>query len=290
MQNHLQESQASLATHFYQILLLLYPREFRNRFGAEMHGVFVEALAENREQSFWNVFQFLWHEFTEAPASIFDQHQAARSPWLQPYHLNLSAFTLGFILIGVYDSINTFNWLNFIHFDQSFFFLLITYLLTGGLGGLAIGCALGPTHKKFFVLSGSIGFLLANLFSLQIFKLYFPDAMTSTQTGWATYLPLLFPLMTGVIYGFFIAIPTVKWRIALRCVWMSMLAFLAGYFVNRLSAALMQSYLFPGSLLGKAHQANYLIYIFVPDILEGLLLGVIFGGLAQHNRLTPAFH
>ncbi len=290
MQTYPQESQISLASHFYQILLSLYPREFRARFGAEMHEVFDEALAENREQGLGNAFRFLWREFTEAPASIFDQHLAAKSVWLQPYRLNLEAFTLGFILIGVSDSINTFQWMNLIHYDQSFFFQLLTYLLTGGLGGMAISCALDPTRKKFFILCGSVGFLFANLFSLQIFKSYFPDAMTTAQTGWATYLPWLYPLMIGAIYGLFIAIPAGKWCTALRCIWMSTLAFLAGYIVNRLSAALMQSYLFSGSLYGMAGQANLLIYIFVPDILEGLLLGVIFGSLAQRNRLTPAFH
>jgi hypothetical protein len=290
MRIHSKEHHESLASLGYRVLLSFYPREFRDRFGDEMYAVFNKALVENRRQSFGKAFQFLWREFAQAPTNIFDQYMAAKSAWLQPLRLNLGAFTLGCILICCGQTASYFENMQPIRTLSFPIIQAICYLLAGALTGFAIGSALSPSRKKFFVLSGSVGLLFAYFFSNQIFNIYFPNVLEIPAVGWATYLPLLYPLITGAIYGIFIALPTGKWHTALRCLEMSPLAFLAAYILNRLTAAMMQSYVFPGSLLGAAHLANLLTYFFIPKILEGLLLGAIFGNLSRQNRLIPVFH
>jgi hypothetical protein len=280
MQALSQEKPVPFASHLYRMLLTFYPRAFQERFGAEMDEIFTEAFDEHLDNGLLDTFQFLWREFTEAPANIFDQHLAAKSAWLRPYPIHLLAFTFGFILIALSDVLSSFQTTNSL---QSFIFQSICYLIVGGLGGWAIGCSQDPHRKKAFALSGAIGFLLANRLVMQLFNTYFPDAFITSKAGIAFFVPFLYPILAGAIYGLFIGATTKNWRLALRFTGISILALFAGFFVNRLSAALMQSFLFPGSLLGMADQANWLIYLFVPDILEGLLLGAAFGSFAQRQ-------
>ena len=69
----------SLAPGFYACLLYLYPRSFRLQFGAEMTGVFEEALADAGRQSAIVLLAFWLHELiTLIPAALAEHRRAWR--------------------------------------------------------------------------------------------------------------------------------------------------------------------------------------------------------------------
>jgi hypothetical protein len=66
---------------------------------------------------------------------------------------------------------------------------------------------------------------------------------------------------------------------------------MAGFFLNRLSAALMLSYLLPvsaGVFLTPSGGWSLIVYILVPYLLEGALLGALLGSTARRSGLAPS--
>ncbi|HAF61474.1 MAG TPA: hypothetical protein DCK95_04015, partial [Anaerolineaceae bacterium] len=230
-----------IASWIYRAGLCLYPKSFRKRFGTEMNEVFKEALVEHTQKGSLHTCLFLGREMIEAPISILNQHLAAKSFWEQPYPINILAFAFGFTLLGVNDVLNFYQVFNG---SQIYLLNLLSYLLVGGLGGLAIGSILDHHRKKLFALSGAVGFLLANTLGAQLYFRIFPDAFTTTGSGIYFLIPFLYPILTGSIFGFFLGVTNSNWHGLFRYIGIGGLVLLAGFFVNRLSDALMQSYIF----------------------------------------------
>ncbi|MCL4562534.1 MAG: hypothetical protein M1281_18220 [Chloroflexi bacterium] len=275
------------ATWWYRAILRLYPPSFRRRFGTEMKGVFEEALDEHTRNGPLEVALFLGREVIETPLSILDQHLAAKSFWVRPYPINLLAFTLGFTLLGLIDVWNASQGLTGI---RGCLVNLLSLVFAGGTGSLAIGSILNPNRKSLFILCGAVGFLLANTLMKQIYLGIFPDAFTAPGSGISFLVPFLFPLLIGSIFGLFVGIANRSWRSLIRFTGWGGLALLAGFFVNRLSAALMQSYLFPSSLHGLAPAGSgwSFAYLVIPSLLEGMLLGALFGKITQRDVTVAA--
>lgn len=276
----------NITSRIYLASLYLYPKGFRYQFGSEMVSVFEEARDEHAHNGPSSLFIFLGRELTEAPGSILNQHLATKSFWVQPYPINVMAFTLGFTLLGMIDGLNYLQVLNGI---QSSLLNLFSYLFVGGISGLAIGCILNPDKKKRFAFSGAIGFLLANTLVAQIYFGIFPDAFRTPQGGISFFIPFLYPILTGSVFGLFIGIANRIWHDLFRYSGMGSLALFTGFFVNRLSAALMQSFLFPGSSQNIAQTGNRSLFVCViPFLLEGMLLGILFGRMTSKNISVSA--
>ncbi len=273
------------ASRVYRMGLSLYPKAFRERFGAEMHEIFLEALDECAHQGAWNALQFVGREIIETPGSILEQHLARKTFWTKPYPINLLAFTLGFLLLGLIDT-----GINAMVLDGSsgYSIYLLSVLAVGGCGGLAIGAALNAPKKLQFAICGAAGFLLAHTLVQQMFFRFFPDAFLAPGTGIGFLIPFLYPFLQGSIFGLLIGLATRSWRATLRFVTAGGLALLAGFFVRRLSAALVQSFMFhsPTQDIVQTGTAGLLFFIVIPCLLEGALLGMIFGKTSQMHAVT----
>jgi hypothetical protein len=218
----------------------------------------------------------------QAPGSILNQHLAAESFWVQPYPINILAFTLGYTLFGMLDLLNYYQDANGI---QYYILNLLSLLLVGGICSLAIGTILNPNKKILIAFSGAVGFLLANTLVEQFFLGFFPNAFASPGSGIYFLIPFIYPILTGSIFGLFIGIANWNWRSLFRYIGIGSLVFFTGYFVNRLSAALMQSFIFHSSLqdIAQTGTGSLFLYLVIPNLLEGLLIGTLFGGLTQRS-------
>lgn len=273
------------ASRVYRMGLSLYPKAFRERFGAEMHETFLEALDECAHQGTWNTLQLMGREIIETPGSILEQHLARKSFWTKPYPINLLAFTLGFLLLGLIDT-----GINAMVLDGSsgYSIYLLSVLAVGGCGGLAIGAALNAPKKPHFAICGAAGFLLAHTLVQQMFFHFFPNAFLAPGTGISFVIPFLYPFLQGSVFGLLIGFATRNLHATLRFVTAGGLALLAGFFVRRLSAALVQSFMFhsPTQDIVQTGTAGLLFFIVIPCLLEGALLGMIFGKTSQMHAVT----
>jgi len=267
-----QISWRNLVSWIYRVSLSLYPKSYRDRFGTEMNDVFNHALAEHSSQSRLKALSFLGRELRDAPVSILRQHFAANSFWLRPYPINIIAFIFSFILVGLLDYWNTAQ--TFVGL-QGFLINLLSLALAGAISGLAIGILADPQHKNLFAFCGSIGFLLANIYVPQILSRIFPDAFAASGQGMEILLPFLFPIVEGFVFGLFIGLASGRWHNLLQFSGWGSLALFMGFFVNRLSAALLQSFLFHSATQNIAQMG--IIGFFMPYLLEGAIMGALFG-------------
>lgn len=272
----------SIVSWVYQAILCMYPKNFRHRFGFEMNAVFQEALEEQARKGTYKTFIFLGRELFEAPVNIFNQHLVAKTLWTHPYSINILAFMFGFTLLGLTDILIYHLGING---TQRYFLNGFSFLLAGLIGSLAMGSVLDPYRKKTFAFFGAIGFLLANTLGKEIYINLFPDTLATPGSGIYFLLPFLYPILMGSIFGLFIGIASKKWHGLLGYISMGSLVFFAGFFVNRLAAALLQSYLFHGTIqtIEQTGIGNLFIYIVLPCLLEGMLMGVLFGGITQKS-------
>lgn len=261
----------------YDAGLRLYPRCFRQRFEREMQDIFREALKDHGEQGSSVVIRFLLRELFEAPGSLLNQHLDARTGWLQPYPLSIGVFSIVFVLLGLIENISM--------FQQRFgwFGYLLALLLIGCICGLATGLY-HPGRKKLFLLGGAMGFLFANTLVKSIFFQFFPEAMAVPGVGWRFLIPFLYPILMGSMFGLFIGIASGTWRGLLQWVSWSSIGFCAGFIINRLSAALMQSFLLHSPTQNVTNLLGVIFFLLIPYLLQGILLGTVFGGVSQKQR------
>ena len=281
MKTHSKESRPYIWKNFVELvycaLLSLYPKCFRDRFGVEMKLLFNEALHENREFGFLQTFRFLSRELIEAPISILDQHLIERPKWLRPYPMNLFIFSIGFLFIGFLESGE--------NMDNGGLASIIVFLLVGGLGGLAVGINFDTSRKKQFFLCGAIGFLCAKTFITYFFFRTFPNAFVSPGDGFNFLIPFFYPTLIGSVYGLFLGIATSRWRSLLKFMVYTSGAFFAGFFVNRFFSALMQSYVLrsPTQSISQTGTVGLLLFIMIPYLLQGIMLGLAFGRISQRR-------
>jgi hypothetical protein len=262
----------------YRASLVFYPRDYQKRFGGEMTAIFSDALEEKAQQGGRRAGFFMLREYLDAPSSIISQYLEAKSG-RQNYVL---AFTIGFGLFGL---------ANVIFEGQDNLFRSLTTILilavVGGVTGLAIASAVEPEKMKTFGVCGAAGFLLANTLGEGLFRRLFHFTPLMSGIGWEFFMPFLCPILQGIIFGLFLGAAQGTWRGLLRWSSISSLAFLAGFFLNRLSASLLQSYVVKSATqdIFLTGAAGLVFFILIPYLLQGLLLGILFGK-ASHGRLV----
>lgn len=263
----------------YRKSIFLYPKQFRVCFGTEMVYIFNEMFIESSQKSFRDLLLFLGREIINAPKSIFQQHMEARSFWLRPYPVNMLAFIIGFTLLGMIEQgvIGFYGWA----------FACFYFGLIGGVFGLAISIALGSPRKILFTVGGTLGFVLANTVVKQAYFIIFPEALSTPGEGFYFLIPFLYPILIGSVFGVFIGLASGNVRGLFRWTVVGSLAMLSGFFVNRLLAALMLSYVFSTSpaLINQTNGLALIIYLLLPYLLEGILLGSIFAKNSQRIQV-----
>ncbi len=260
-----------IAFWVYRVMLRLYPKSFRRCFASEMSAVFAEALDECARQGLLRLLVFLAQEILDAPLSILRQHMAEKAFRLRLNPVNMLAFTLGSILIGLAGTSEIYQFFG----DERTWIFLFGFLFVGATSGLAIGSIVAPHQKKLFAAVGAAGFLLVNMWYGQfIFSTFL--------------IPLFYPLLMGMIIGLFLGIANSSMRIFLCWTGMGCLALLAGFFANRLSASLIQSFIFHSPTQDILAIPGLLAYIVIPFLLEGMLLGTLFSGLRSRKRFRTA--
>jgi hypothetical protein len=245
-----------IASGAYQASLFLYPKSFRCRFGSEMAAVFEEALDEKAQNGFLAILFFLGRELIEAPISILKQHCVINTIRARTCFNLILAFTLGFGLLGLID---LFHETNSSVGILGYLVNLFNNIIAGGLGGLAIGVILAPHMKAFFALCGMVGCLLLFIF---------PNPVASC----------IFYFVLGLVFW--------NWRGLLRLAGFGSLALLVALFMNRLSAALVQSYIFHSP--SQTFAQTGISMILIPYLVEGIFLGIFFGGMAPESLAVKA--
>jgi hypothetical protein len=257
-----------IASRVYHVILYLYPKNFRRCFASEMSVVFAEAFDECAQQGLLHLLVFLTRELFEAPISILRQHIAEKTFRLHFYPKNVLAFALGSLLIGMAGTSDVYQFFG----DEKTWIFLFGFLFAGAISGLAVGSIVAPHQKKLFAAGGAAGILLVNmLYGQVIFHAFM--------------IPLFYPLLMGMIIGLFLGIANSSARVFLHWTGMGCLALLAGFFANRLSAALIQNFLFHSPTQDIIAIPGLLAYIVIPYLLEGMLLGTLFSGLSAGKRL-----
>ena len=273
----------TLAELIYLAVLSFYPKQFRVRFGAEMKTIFNEGLQDNLQFGFFRMLRYFGKEIKDAPGSILKQHMVEKTPWLQPYPVNLLVFPIGFMLIGLLENGDGYYFKGF--------FSLIMYLLVGGLGGFAFGINFDSSKKKFYSLCGAIGFLFANITVPALFYKLYPTAFITPGTGFNFLIPFLYPLLIGGVYGLFLWIASFRLRHLLKFVAYTSIAFTVGFCMNRLFAALMQSYILqsPTQIVSQPNLTELILFILMPYFLQGVTLGLAFGKFSKgsHENTYP---
>jgi hypothetical protein len=282
----------------YQTLLRLYPNGFRGQFEQEMSEVFEQALAENLQQSSVLALGFLVHEVIDAPGCIAREHIAARAggygvpfqashPRLWSSLVGALAFGMGFAVLGFTDVLReTYG------YPATEGLHILGILCAGGFGGLGLGWVMDERRKSLFALWGAVGFVFAQIFVNAVYTGIFPNALSTPAENWQDFLiAFLYPLGTGCVFGLLVgaASPHKKCRLPLMV--SGGLALMGGFFLNRLSAALMLSYLLPvsaGAFLTPSGGWSLIVYILVPYLLEGALLGALLGSTARRLGLAPS--
>ena len=242
----------STICQFYQTCLFLYPKNFRRQFGFEMSGVFEEALDEQIQQGWPFILLFLGREILETPISAMKEQFAIKATWVKSYLDILFVYTLGFISLGLIIILNATNFQNEI---LRSIVNLLSKMLVGGMGGLTVGIIIAPHKKTLFALWG-----LICLFTFITFP------------GVAFYIFLL-------VVGWTIR----SWRDLFRLAGYGMVVLLVGFFTHRLTAALVQNFLFhsPTQILSQTGPAMVLI----PFLITGITLGILLGRVAP-KRVT----
>jgi len=296
-----------VAHKVYRAVLRLYPTGFRGRFGQEMSDVFEQAFAERLRRGFGPALGVLVQEILDAPGCIAREHIAERSPGdaagiaggyaagyagpLAASHPRLwsslvsaLAFGVGFFLLGVTDVLReTYGNGELERLGLS------GILCAGGFGGLGLGLIMDARKKGLFVLWGAVGFLFAQVFINCLYEGIFPNAMSTPAMSLQDLLiAFLYPLGMGCVFGLIIGAASLRGKCMLPFMVSGGLALMAGFFTNRLSAALMQSYLLPAPAGGIPSPEGgwLLLYILVPYLLEGVLLGALLGPAARRSTFA----
>lgn len=245
----------SVVCQFYKTTLSLYPKNFRSQFSLEMNAVFEEALGEQIQLGWVSILLFLGRELFETPISALNQHFAIKATSIKSYLDIIFAYTLGFILLGLIDLMHATTLQNEI---QGYIVNLVIYMTIGGLIGLTVGIITVPRKKTLFSLCGMVCFLTC----------------------------FVFPDFIGSIFLLVLVLAIRYWRRALRLAVYGTLSLLVGFMANRISAALLQSYLFhsPTQALPQTGPAMVLI----PLLITGFSLGILLGGVAPKSSTVKA--
>ena len=96
--------------------------------------------------------------------------------------------------------------------------------------------------------------------------------------------------MMGSVYGLFTGAASGNLRHIIRLTTWGSLALTGGFMLNRLSAALIQSYLVqsPTQDFIQTGWTGILAYLIVPYLLEGMLLGILTCGIAKRKFALKA--
>lgn len=280
MKNALPKLWMRVAVLVYRASLVFYPRDYQKRFGGEMTVIFGDALEEkSRQGGLRAAGSFLLRECLDAPSSVFSQHLGVKSG----RQIHVLAFTIGFGLFGLANGV--------FQGQDNLFRSLATMLIlaaVGGITGLAIGSVVAPEKGRVFAVFGAAGFLLANTLGEGLFHRLFHFSPQTSEIGWEFFAPFLCPILQGIIFGLFLGAAHGTWRGLLRWSSISSLAFLAGFFLNRLSASLLQSYVVKSATqdIFLTGVVGLIFFILIPYLLQGLLLGVLFGRASQRRLVT----
>ena len=66
--------------HVFEIILRLYPKEFRRHYGDEMRAFVHARLGEPRYATPWGAFAFVWHVLVDGVGGAVREHLFARTP------------------------------------------------------------------------------------------------------------------------------------------------------------------------------------------------------------------
>jgi len=249
--NHLQAAVCRL----YRSGLRLYPKDFREQFAVEMTDVFSQALDVHIRLGTFTAFCFLAREFIDTPLCALRRFFLSRAGAIKTYLIVIFLYSVSFTLLGLFNLIQASHSLTSV---QVQIVIRLGHAVICGLGGLTVGILLHPRRQITFAALGMCFSLVHFLFPSLAIELLICGA--------------------GVI--------VMKKAYFLRLAGYGTLILFVGWFVNRLAAALVQSYVFhsPTQLLSQTGPAM----VWLPFAVTGVMLGVLMGRIGVKARPVNA--
>ena len=253
----------------YRRLLQLYPQPFRQEFGGEMANVFQQAWQDHRRQPVQERWLFAIREFSGLLSGILGQHYLH-------FAINGSSRLPAALLLGF--SLISFIQLNYgIHWLPRMLTLALV-LVCGLIAGLTASHLYSSSFAPQTGLVSAVAFLV--LYSLGRI-LYAHVLIVRFNEPLAFGLWLIF---IGIITGVIIAVITRRHAYGPAMSLMFSTLFVSGYFIHRLSAALLQSSV--GAPVQDVYTPGGLIlFVYAPVLIEGLFFATT---LAAIKIVRPA--
>jgi len=245
----------TLVCRLYRTSLGLYPQSFRDEFAQEMSAIFEEALDAQLQGRWISLLSFLGRELVETPLCALRHRLKITLTGIINSVEVIFVYALGFFLLG---------WMNILStglFQDQFRNLnvgLLSGLIIGGLSGLTIATILVPQKKTLFTVGGMIGSLTL--------------AISAGRTI------AVFIIIAGISLR--------NWRDLYRLSGYALWLFAVGLFVNRLSAAFVQRFMFNSHT--QLFSQTGAPMVLVPFLLTGISLGIVLSGVAPKTVTEKA--
>jgi hypothetical protein len=289
-----------LAPKFYSWLLKIYPSTFRKEFGEEMIEVFTMAISQAGGRGWYPLLGLIFEELARFPFNLMREHAheftgaASFDRWITspgrlfPICAGIFGYGSGFALMSAIQGLlviafpgNPSTGL----FPQTFI-LVFAKILAGGLGGFSLGLAMDYKNRRRFAIIGAASYPFGIYFISQLIR----SSITSIHRfGSILELPglLLNFILLGVFLKALLDYTDITWKQMPVFILAGAFGVLFGFLANRLSVALMQSYLrYPGWPNLPTRNWNYWYFLFKvgPNSLFGAVMGAWLGLAASQVR------
>lgn len=243
---------------FFQWLLKRYPKSHQEQFVEEMESVFLSRWDEMAQASVMKQVIFMIKEVDGIIQDICDQYL-----YTLPLNGTRSLLT---------SSLLTINLMLFFFFSFGIFSSAITLFLIFLIGLISydlISTLLGLNTSVTAKIVCGLGFVLVsqmcNLIYLRFFEVYMSGANGNPL------VVVLYPVITGMSLGIVIALSFKRIVYLPRLSASLGLLFGAGFLTNRLSAALLQSYITCTTTQALDNIWGWIFFIILPILIQGLL-------------------
>jgi hypothetical protein len=284
----------------YTLAVGLYPHPFRAEFATEMQQVFADACEAAAEDSPAALWAFSLRELRELPFSLVKEHlsklwRKMMLPEPNPSpSLPASVWRSTIIFAASFFAVSLFFCLldAFQHSGQTVSqftsvwdrFIVNPFTLEIALGAAVLVGAKKPLLALLAALGSSAGYLLVNRIGGQVMDR--PDVGSPISL----FAPFVYMAVLGAVIVGLLGLIQRGWRSVGTYALFGGLGFIAGWFGDRLVAALIISVSpFAGWLANLVIGSFwYFLYMLIPSLLLGAIVGLFIGLASTRSHETPA--
>jgi hypothetical protein len=291
----------------YQFLLKLFPRQFQEEFAPEMQDAFHDLVVEAYRQGKGSLAQVYFFELIDLPFCLLTEHLAhLRREWsmnriphgsrpLRSAEMGALGLLIGSLiyLLITHWLIVLPNWWNNVPLGNALLYLrdMVAWTLANALFGVFLAISVGGSRKvvvRTFLIMGALTFLRELI--LAVFMIYGPWAVwtnfwsrqtfsfSQLTTSELIWMPIEFDglslLSLGIFTGLGLGLTIGGWRVCLKFVLLSLLAYVSGYIVAQALGLALYHHTAPWLSCHPAHLVtieNFIVCVFLVIVVGGML-------------------